>query len=221
MKRKLYIPLILLITAFVNFTCIKDKYRNRSFTISGHIYNDCSMSPDAFAPLELYQLSAGAITNQPGGTVATDTSDANGYFKFTYTPKNTRQLSIMTPAGFGYNSYLENLPVATNLENLEIIRDGITPVALSLNVIDPHSAGDTLFIQESYFNPFRKIPAPVSPGTIVRGYIRSSRYEYNNGIKKTASIRWYFKSSVGNIKSRDITLDQFCRDTLRLPVDIQ
>ena len=56
-----------------------------TYTITGHLYLDCSMQPVANLPIDLFQEYLTGLTGHlNGGVLAKTTTDANGYFKFEF-----------------------------------------------------------------------------------------------------------------------------------------
>lgn len=130
--------------------CKDDNADPTTYTIAGHIYEDCSMQPKSNFKLLLYQKGSydpftGVTT---GGELATATTDANGYFKFEFKDLKGSENRIQYAAGAGYNDAMINIPTKKSLDNLVVYMNPTTNIQVNLNVINPHTSIDTLLIKD-------------------------------------------------------------------------
>src|SRR4051812_35513277 len=76
-----------------------DPDNSPTYEISGKLLEDCSMQPMANKPIELYQeIEHNWDNSDDGGVLATTTTDADGYFKFTFKDLSGGDQSIMYAA---------------------------------------------------------------------------------------------------------------------------
>mgnify|MGYP001364662422 CR=1 FL=1 len=164
MKKLTVIAGVILLALFTSCLKIKDDH---IYILSGHLFNDCSMTPVANKEIVLYQsVSGGVISPTYGGKIlANATTDANGYFQFKYKDDGGSVLKIQYKAGAGYNSIMEEIPKQTTDENLVLYMNPTTNIQVSLNVINPHTVNDTLVIGNFTFNPI-EIPCPLASGIL-------------------------------------------------------
>ncbi len=216
MKKLTVIAGVILLALFTSCLKIKD---NHIYILSGHLFNDCSMTPVANKEISLYQsVSGGVISPTYGGKIlANATTDANGYFQFKYKDDGGSVMEIQYKAGAGYNSIMEEIPKQTTDENLVLYMNPTTNIQVSLNVINPHTVNDTLVIGNFTFNPI-EIPCPLASGILytVNNY-NTINMQYGG---KTLSVGWYFKNTNTGSTINDFKVTKHCNDTIFVTCDI-
>jgi hypothetical protein len=196
-------------------SCTKDK--DKEYTVSGRIYEDCTNKSFANRQIKLRQLIAQNWSLQTsGGEVGRTTTDVNGNFSITYKPKNSSELRIQVPAGFGYSTVIERLPGEKDINNLNINYNATTAIQVKINVINPHTSNDTLFISD-YRNLTigLKIPGPFTSSILYTAL----NYEVLNSyvpVNYQFPLRYKINNNSWSIK--DFQLVQ-C-DTTRVSADI-
>lgn len=126
-------------------SCNKD---NTTYTLSGRLYEDCSLKPLANQQIYLYQrfVVYGFGNSSGGGTIANTTTDANGYFKFNYQNQTSYGLSISTERNSPEPGIIQNIPYSRNIDTLSGIAKPTTNVQVWLNATNPYTINDTLYI---------------------------------------------------------------------------
>ena len=152
--------LILLFVLFLFNACIKD---TKVYTIKGILSQNCNHTPIAGEALELWQQRE--VGNQKA-TLATTTTDGNGYFTFSYKVDNDNYPLTIRNAG-GY-TYMERIPQRQNLQNLVVYQAPTTSIKLSLNVQNAYTSSDTLYITDFriYTTEKLKIAGPFTSGEL-------------------------------------------------------
>jgi hypothetical protein len=188
-------------------SCTKED--NKEYSLNGKLFQGCTNQPLANKEIILDQrIGANWVLQTSGGEVARTTTDANGNFKFTYKAKNENDLRILVAAGFGNSSIIEGIPGKKDLNNLVVNYSATTSIQVKLNVINPHSMTDTLFITD-FNNPLvkLKIAGPFISGTLytTNGFgITNPNYENTNTVDlgyKLNNNNWIIKSF--NLKACD------------------
>ena len=205
----------LLIAAVSFFSCTKDK---NTYIISGKILQDCNGTPFANQQLSFFQSISSTITSTSGGELGTATTDANGNFSFSYTPANNEEIKILTPSGAGFGTLMGGIPKGINIEGLIIYTSPRFNMKVSINVINPHSAGDTLYILDLRNNQVLKVASPLTSGHL---YTASSIPLPAMGYRESAiEMRWYFKSSPNPIRYQNIPISKYCKDTINAVIEM-
>lgn len=190
----------------------------REYTISGRVLQDCGGQPYANKTLSFWQQVGTNLFSTSGGELGTTTTDANGNFTFNYNAKNSGDIRIQTPAGFGYSTLMSAVPSKKNLNDISIVQDATYNLQLSLNVLNPRSASDTLLINSSNFRQPIKVPCPLKSGVISNAPYPVMEFGYG---KSSQTIIWNFKTnSYTTPRSTVLAIDKYCSDTVRLVLDI-
>ena len=200
--------------------CKDDNAGPTTYTIAGHLYVDCSQQPKSNFHLLLYQKGAynpftGVTT---GGELASATTDANGYFKFEFKDLKGSENIIQYAAGAGYNDAMINIPTKTSLDNLVVYINPTTNIQVKLNVINPHTSSDTLFIKD--FNTIEgfRILGPFYSGvafTTTNASLPVMTFGSNNDY-----VNWYLHPYTGTAYTKYFTIDKYCNDTVTVTIDI-
>ena len=157
--------LIILTIITISFSC-KKEIVNGTFTIKGHLYNDCDKIAIKNYPLLLrnYYFE----NNYPKYvTLATDTTDANGYFEFTYT-NPVAGINIYISDDGGVNpGFINNIPIQ-NIDSLNVYGNPTCNVNVKLNVQKAYTSNDILEINDltGGNKPNKKIAGPFTGSTL-------------------------------------------------------
>ena len=207
--------LALIMSGFLFSTCKKSD--TPTLYMSGHIYNNCyDLEPMRNSGIRLFRTNSGSL--QQGKVVASGSTDSTGYFKI-YFPKSEDD-NWMKLQGSGGGDILEGILPTENIEDIDVFGRIYANIKVSLNVINPHNVGDTLFIEKlDDFTNFLKIPCPLSSGTIysIAGYTPVNPTGYN-GTKD--QIIHKFSSSPSLVKFSDFLIYKYCQDTVFVTVNI-
>ncbi len=200
MKKLTVIAGVMLLALFTSCLKIKDDH---IYILSGHLFNDCSMTPVANKEIVLYQsVSGGVISPTYGGKIlANATTDANGYFQFKYKDDGGSAMKIQYKAGAGYNSIMEEIPKQTTDESLVLYMNPTTNIQVSLNVINPHTVNDTLTVTNLNSNDL-KIVGPFTSGLLysLDYSMLSTTYDTTNDQKNVNYSEVGFKINDGEWK---------------------
>ena len=169
--------IILIITSCKKISNITEPERY----ITGYLYNDCSNTPIKNRGLYMYR-------NEPRGgretTKGTCTTDSTGFFKMTYRADNGPEPLEVRFANSNYAIvYLPGNSIV-NIDNAKLYGVSTCNIIVKLNVINPKTSSDTLYIND-YRNPSvnLKVAGPFTSGTL---YTASNynllvpRYPINN-----------------------------------------
>ncbi len=208
MKKLTVIAGVILLALFTSCLKIKD---NHIYILSGHLFNDCSMTPVANKEISLYQsVSGGVISPTYGGKIlANATTDANGYFQFKYKDDGGSVMEIQYKAGAGYNSIMEEIPKQTTDENLVLYLNPTTNIQVSLNVINPHTVNDTLHITDYNNLPNDLvIPGPFFSQTLYSSVFNlyTMTYKNNNFYNGVGYINVGYKINTANYSLKKVTV---------------
>lgn len=217
MIRLIIIPSVILAL----FSSCKKNDDGTSYSVSGTIYEDCNGQPAAGLSIELLQdVSGNVLTGQTsGGTLATTTTDANGNFSFEYNDQNPQEISIISRESGNVNHIMSGIPWRTNLSGLIAYRHApTTNIQVAVNVINAHTANDTLVIADYTTMDVLKIPGPFQSGilyTAVNFPLLTMEY---NGEKKY--LNWYFNQNTSTHQSQEFIVNRFCSDTIKVVANI-
>ena len=155
--------LSIIILSITLFSC-KKKVIEGTYTIKGHIYNDCSKTP-----LKNYLISLRNhyYENNRPKYVTCDTTytDNNGYFEFTFTNPTSGLLYITGSNGI-YPGFINDLPIA-NIDSLKIMFEARSSLNATLSTNESYSSKDTLYITGSGSSINTKIVGPFKSGQIL------------------------------------------------------
>ena len=136
---------------FIFFTCLifiisschkNDDWSGVPYEITGHLYMyGCPKLGYPNVKLELDWFAPGYFTTGTGGKVASAITDSNGYFKLSGNDHHPALSLIMQ------NDIINNNIRPENLHDLEIYIHPSTTLNISLNVSNPYSSNDTLYVQ--------------------------------------------------------------------------
>lgn len=191
-------------------SCKKKNNEGPTYTISGHLYEDCNMQPVANTFMDILQGGSGFLTST--------TTDNTGYFKLEFKDLVTDFQKIRIKDAGGYNEIMLDIPWQTNIDNLLLYKNPTTNIQVSLNVINPHSVNDTLFIKD-----FKTITGFIQSGPFTSGILFTSEsiqlpvmtYGENNEY-----LTWYFHPYPGSSNSKYFTISKYCGDTVFVSADI-
>ena len=196
-----------------------DPENGPSYEISGQLFQDCSKQPMANKPIDLFQeIQHNWDNSTDGGVLATTTTDTNGFFKFVFKDKNGGEESIRYQAGAGYNEVLEKIPNRTSLDSLIIFNNPSTNIQVSLNVINPYTANDTLNIVNLNTNQWMRIPGPFLSGILYTAIDLPLLGMYFD--EENKKLTWYFNSDNQNFEDIDFEINTYCNDTIFVTADI-
>jgi hypothetical protein len=189
------------------------------YYMSGHIFNNCyDKEPYRNGPVLIKKTKLSSNTGQT--TLATDSTDANGYFKIYYTSTSTTATLILKT---GNNSELmDSIPPNENLDDVDVYARVYANIKVSLNVINPHAAGDTLII--GFLNAGggeKKIPCPLTSGPIYTG-VNWSPINTTSFSGTRDRITHNFR--INRLNAPAVTpfkIDKYCQDTVYVTVDIK
>ncbi|MBC7537076.1 MAG: hypothetical protein H7258_15405 [Ferruginibacter sp.] len=121
--------------------------------VSGHLYETCGGAPVKNRGLYIYQLNAaiGTINTNILATGSTDSTDSTGYFKIPYGTKNpAARLELRLEGGnYAVIALPANLQI---IDSLKVYLHSTCNIVVRLNVINPFTNLDTLYIND-YRNP--------------------------------------------------------------------
>ena len=188
--------------------------KDTTYTIAGHLYQDCSQQPKSNFHLLLYQKGAynpftGVTT---GGELAIATTDANGYFKFEYKDLKGSENIIQYAAGAGYNDAMIEIPTKTSIEDLVVYINATTNIQVTMDVVNAHTSMDTLNIAGQL------ISGPFSSGIIYTETNLTLPVMSYIGEKK--EILWYFMPYNGTHFSQPYVINKYCNDTIFVTANI-
>jgi hypothetical protein len=215
---KLPILLLTILILIGNSSCKKEA--DQSFSISGRVLEDCNMQPYANKEIFFFQrVSANWALQTSGGELGSTTTDANGNFKFNYKPQNDNDIRIQAAAALGFNPLIENIPSTQDVGDLNFYRNPRYKLQVSLNISNPRSVGDTLFITDYSGIYYLKFPCPLTNGVLytTASAIISPVQLKNNKL----SLTWFFKNSSGTKFNKDVPVTNFCgSDTTKVNIEI-
>ena len=139
------INLIIITQILLSTTGCHKNIDNGTYTIKGHLYTDCSKTPIANKPLTL-ELKYYNNNYPVYVDLCKVTTDTSGYFEFKYSSPAGGQLYIETSAGFGFYTYLDQIPQSKNIDSINIYERPSCSIITSLNVINPYTSNDTLYL---------------------------------------------------------------------------
>lgn len=220
LKKLLISGIVTICMAFMlQLTSCKKETDNNTYTIAGHLYVDCNLEP-----VKNYKIQL--MVNHPNGSNMSDydmtvetTTDSSGYYKFEFKNKGDYPLVILYSAGAGYNIIMSGIPARVSLSELPLHINSSTNVELGLNVINPYSSNDTLYITDYRTNDYMAIPGPFTSGKVYTAIDYYLFVENYTGEKRAVS--WYINHFAGVINEKWFTIDKFCKDTVFVNVDIK
>lgn len=202
-------------------SCGKDNGTQSTFTLSGYLYKDCSKQPLANQAIDLYQqIIYDPFTHrESGGIFSIATTDNNGYFKMTYQLDNKTQNEMPLLIETAGKEPIIGIPLDSSLEDIVAYQTPFYNLQLTLNVINPHSAVDTLHITDFSGNSSGlAVIGPLTSGVLyTRVAIPLIGMSYT-GVPST--ITWWFNTYSGNYQEKDYLITKYCDDTTFVTVDI-
>lgn len=194
-------------------SCKKDGH---SHTLKGILHNNC----DEKAPLknqgiQLFKTKDGH--SDVGEVIWRGTTDPNGQFLINYDGYISDDYLILQAS----NSYdfLTEIPANENLENIVAYAAIKANIQVSLNVINPHSLGDTMNLKYMGSSTFMKIPCPLQSGPVytVIDYVPLNPMGYNG----TGDFVFYtWTPDDGHSYRTNFNMDKYCADTVRVTIDV-
>ena len=170
---------ILIIISISFFTSCKDKINgSNTYTIKGQLLNNCS--GEVLANTSLMINSKSQLFTQ--GFSAYTTTDANGFFIFSYERNGGTDISIRVTSG---DIFLEYIPNNSNIDLGLIYYAPTCNFVFKVVVDNPYSVNDTLLISDfNYTLPypyygFHIIPGPFKD-TILPPVFNFTPIEYRN-----------------------------------------
>lgn len=194
-------------------SCKKLFKDNNVYTLSGHVYVDCNMQPYANKEISLYQVIERSGLGGPGsgGQLAVTTTDANGYFKIDYKDDGGGEMQIRYKAGAGYNSIMEEIPRKLTEQDMVLYKNPTTNIQVSLNVVNAHTANDTLVIGNFTATPLQ-LAGPFISGVLYTKINYNTTIMYYGG--KADDIGWYFKNNNSESYRQSYKIDKYCNNTI-------
>ncbi len=207
--------IVFLLLIFFLTGCKKEE--KASSYMSGYIYNNCyDRIPLQNSGIRLYRTKLGVTAG--GDVVATGSTDQNGYFKLSFPPDHAANWMKLQTSGGG--DLMEKIPPDKNYDNVEVFATIFANINVSLNVINPHNAGDTLVIGNfSNGGGEMKIPCPLMSGQIYSATDWSPVVTPGYGFTEE-KVAWTFKPSTGFVYTKYFKIDKYCQDTVYVTVDI-
>jgi hypothetical protein len=211
-----YAILYTLIFSLIFSGCIKEE--DQEHNISGRLFQGCTNQPIANKEIVIFQhASSNWIGQVSGGIVGTTTTDNNGYFKLSFKSGNGNRLKIQTAAGAGFATLIDGIPGDKDLENVLVFYPAATTIKVKLNVINPYTAADTLFITNfSNLSSFQKVPGPFPNGLLYTAL----NYPILNYFYDPASYQEPLRYKINNNNWSTKLLQLLACDTTRVTVDI-
>lgn len=208
---------LLAFTFSVLFFCACKKSDTPTLYMSGRIYNNCyDREPIRNAGIRLFRTKEGS--NAQGKVVASGSTDSTGYFKI-YFPKS-ESVNWMKLQGSGGGDIMEGILPTENIDDVDVFGRIYANIKVSLNVINPHSLGDTLDIERLGQSQSLKIPCPLTSGPIYTAInytpVNPMGYE---GTKD--NIAHVFHPSTGFSYFTQFKIDKYCQDTVYITVEIK
>ena len=201
----------LMISLMIIFSsCHKnDPWPGEPYEITGHLYRyGCPKRGYPNVKLELGWSSPNELyaTSNGGGLVASAITDSNGYFKLSGNDHHQCLDLIL-------NTYddIHNCIRPENLHDLEIYMHPSTTLNITLNVTNPYSSNDTLFVQASdSLGKQLKVAGPFHSGFLysVKNYTFNEVIFQNNPKYNTQTSILYFinRNSVGTHNNINLNL---------------
>lgn len=212
---------VIFLALILQFGACKDDIAwsdDNTYIIAGHLYTDCNLEPVANKKIRLEVIHPnGTYYSNYDMTVET-TTDANGYYKFEFKNKRDFPLEISCQAGTGYKTLMSDIPARISLDDLSLHMLSSTNIKVMLNVLNPYSANDTLFITDLRNNKYTPFPGPFSSGPLYTASNFPLNEEYYSGEQR--AITWYLNHFNGVSHEKWFVIDKFCRDTVTVTVDI-
>ena len=156
------IIIIILISSLTNCKKILSVSEPEHY-ISGHLYNDCNGIPIKNRGLYMYRE---AEIRGDETTKGTCTTDSTGYFKLDYKAlSNGIPLEIRFANSNYAIVYLTGNPIV-NIDNAKLYGISTCNITVKLNVTNPKTSGDTLYVTDFRNSSSLKIPGPFVSGTV-------------------------------------------------------
>ena len=214
MKKIKFIALIIIIFT----SCIHD---NNYYKVKGRILNSCDGIPFANQEIALKQSSS---LSGRGGVLNTTSTDANGYFTFTYNSSDCIDGENMEINCSG--PIIEYIPTKQNIEIGTIISNPICKIIYRVKINNPYTFNDTLVCHD--------IAHPSIEGIRVAGPFRDTAFglfnayststvNYKTKNESTIEGRWFVKNGTFYTSLKFVTIQvQNCNtvpDTLTMVID--
>jgi hypothetical protein len=167
-KARERIMILAISIAFIQLfeTCTKDGTEAVSYEITGQLYSGCPKQPASNKEIRLHMLQA---NNQGSSLIAITTTDNAGHFKL--------KASYWDAILICDNQYIATLR-RENISNIEIHINALTFLKVNLNVSNPYSTNDTLFIKSQQHGEYiAKVPGPFNSGFL----LNDSSYAFDKG----------------------------------------
>ncbi len=215
-KNITFMKYIVLIASLFLFPGCK-KSEEATLYISGTIYNNCyDREPVRNYNIRLIRTQTGS--DQHTTEVATGSTDENGNFKLFFPPSD--KVNSMRLKSYNGGEFMTGIPPIANIENIEIFSRIYSNVKVSLNVINPHSIGDTLGIKQLGSLQTLNIPCPLFSGPIYTTLDYTPVEPMGFYGTRDYIAHGFFPPFTSAI-STSFTIDKYCQDTVYVTVDIE
>ncbi len=211
---------ILLLILVITSSCKKEKI---SYSLKGQIvlcYSPTNQVAYKNAKIELFQQKIGI--DRKGEIIGTTTTDSSGNFNFTYTTNNiTDKIKIRESSGFGLSDIISGIPVK-NIDNLKVYYSGRYNLVVILNVINPYTNNDTLFVSNLKTLTYLKRAGPFVNGRVyTEGGVSLLEDPSYNGNKQTMSCGLNSLQNLIFNKEFIVSNNFLCGDTVYVTLDIK
>lgn len=210
--KKLVIILIVVANTFLITSC-KDK--PVFHTISGYLYEDCSMAPLPNHYVELIQGLTGGLGPTSGGFLVSGYTDSTGYFELVFEDQNGQAIKLMDAS----SELMLEIPGRQDSKDLIVYRHPTCNAQVSLNVLNTYTEEDTLYMTD--FNnvlDVYKVAGPFDSGLLYE----VANYELLSMNYISNSFTFRYNINGGNWATNWIDIDlnlQIC-DTNHVTVDV-
>lgn len=191
------------------------------YKISGRVYKDCSKAPLANYPIKIYQKYEIGVGYKIEEAQATGTTDSLGHFSVDFEPNTSNQDIVLKCNALNSTStILSGIPKGKNIEDIVAYKSATACVKVSLDVINPHGAGEVFTITDlRTFSPLN-INCPLTNGFsyIANNFPASERY-YD--FYDSQYIVWYFNGNTQNSERLNFKIDKFCSDTIFITATVR
>lgn len=203
--------IVLIALSVLLYIGCKDQVDETSYTVSGHLYHDCSKNPISNTKVRLFQNAdnGGPVA---GGELATTVTDSTGYFKFEFQDNKGKEMTVELATGTDYVGVMNNIPARTSIDNLIIYQSVSTNIQVRLNVVNPYTSNDTLVISGYQTMQDLHVPGPFTSGELYTATNFPLLGMSYGGQSKNLS--WYFAPYSGTHFTQPFNINKYCNDTI-------